>query len=110
MNVLFVCTSNKDRSPALEKHFREKYPKHQYSSSGINQYLCSVHGGRYLNQANINWADLVVYAHDVHHEKSSQRFIFGPTQAFIVLNCGTFNPKFPEEYINKAEEKLKPLL
>ena len=39
MNILFICTSNNDRSPALEKYYREKYPEHKYKRAGINKYF-----------------------------------------------------------------------
>lgn len=46
MNILFLCTSNKDRSPALEKHFREKYPMHKYRSA-ISREITQNYGSFY---------------------------------------------------------------
>ena len=48
MKVVFICTSNKDRSPALEKYFKKVYPQHTFSSAGVNQYFCGKKDTKYL--------------------------------------------------------------
>ena len=67
MNVLFVCTSNKDRSPALVEYFKAAYPIHEYRSAGLNKYLCcKKHLTHYLSADDIEWANLVVFGEKIH--------------------------------------------
>lgn len=108
---IFICTSNADRSPSMEKYFRENYPQHEYRSAGINQYHTSKKGTHYITQEDINWADFVVYAEDIHHTKVLERMIIPPAQAFIILNCGEYEKgSVNEDYIKRAESKLKSYL
>lgn len=44
MNILFICTSNKDRSPALQEYFSIIYPQHAFKSAGVNKYFTKKHG------------------------------------------------------------------
>jgi len=69
MNVLFICTSNKDRSPALEKYFKFMYPKHEYRSAGVNKYFCEKKSTHYVTYNDLYvWADLIVCAEKIHIE------------------------------------------
>jgi predicted protein tyrosine phosphatase len=36
--VLFICSSNKDRSKALVEYFKDVAPGNEYQSAGINKY------------------------------------------------------------------------
>lgn len=111
MNILFICTSNADRSPALEKYFRERYPQHEYRSAGINKYFTSKKGTHYLTQEDMDWADLIVFAESKHLMFTDRDFSLSPSQATFVLNCGNYlKGALHEGYLTCAEQKLKLIL
>lgn len=113
LNILFLCTSNKDRSPVLEQYFCANYPKHSYRSAGINKYFCEKKKTHYLTDEDIQWADLIVYAENIHLEVIQKKFSV-PTKHLVngvILNCGEYSQGcIGEDYLTKAEEKLKPFL
>lgn len=105
MNVLFVCTSNKDRSPALEKHFRAILPKHQYRSAGINKYHTRRKNTRYLENDDVEWADLIVCAEHIHSQKIEERFP-NVMRHETTLGLGDYSGDNMGEYVKKAEGLL----
>lgn len=127
MNILFVCTSNKDRSPALHKYFLMNYPAHTYKSAGVNRYFTGKHKTTYLTQETVNWADLIVLAEDIHYAivkrdftpVTQQQEAFWKGKKIIVLNLGDFKKETfvavaghlprvlpDEDYLTKAEYKI----
>jgi predicted protein tyrosine phosphatase len=109
MKILFVCTSNKDRSPALEAYFSEVYPDHQYRSAGVNEYFTGKHGTHYLTVNDICWADIIVYAEDVHYDVACEKFP-GTGIGFkdcLVLRLGEYREgQLGEDYLMAADRKL----
>lgn len=113
--VLFVCTSNKDRSPALEKYFRELYPHNDYSSAGINEYFCKKKGTKYITAYAIAKADILVFAEDVHFIVTAKNF----TESFnnngykqiICLNLGDYEQgNINDKYLLHADLKVGEVL
>lgn len=92
MNVLFVCTSNKDRSPALEKYFSETYPQHTYKSAGVNKYFCGKKGTTYLSVELLSEADIIVFAEDIHYSIAKRDFSEGVSDNGMVIKY-TWNNK-----------------
>lgn len=108
LKIIFICTSNKDRSVALEKFFREKYPQNEYRSAGINKYFTTVKGTHYLTEEDVAWVDLMVFAETIHHAITHKRFLDMGLKKSIILNCGEYEQgNVGEDYLLKAEEKLK---
>ena len=72
MNILFICTSNKDRSPALEAYFRDNYPQHEFRSAGINKYFCEKKGTHYITMEDLEWVDsklgFMVFCEQIHFD------------------------------------------
>ena len=109
-NICYICSSNKDRSPALERYFKEVYPLHSYRSAGVNKYFTTKNNTTYLSQEALDWADLIVFAEPIHHQVASKNFELGDKQ-YIVLSCGEFAQGcLNDDYLTKAEEILKPYL
>ena len=129
LNIIFLCSSNKDRSPALEQYFTENYPHHEYKSAGMNRYFTQKKGTQYLTNELIYWANMVVFAEDIHlsvfcrdfdfkaiprnipgihgfvesnfasHPPSDSRML----KSYCILNCGHYSPDAMDTYITKAE-------
>lgn len=109
--IIFICTSNADRSVALERYFREKYPQHEYRSAGINEYHTTKKGTHLVNQDDVDWADLIVYAEDVHRDKISKWVSVPADRNFIVLNSGKYEKgNVSAEYLLKSDRKLQSIL
>ena len=115
--ILFVCTSNADRSPALEKYFREFYPEHKYKSAGINNFHCARKGNHYIEQADIDWADVLIFCEQIHQEIVFRNFSFydeaNPTKkkSGLILGLGEYEKgNINDNYLLKAKDKLKTIL
>ncbi len=110
-HVLVICTSGKDRSPALAAYLTDNYPQHTFSSAGINAYFCHKHGTNLLKQNDINEADILVFCEEIHEKLAFERYEFEHTQD-IVLNCGHFFLGTPmaEDWLTKAHDKLRDVL
>lgn len=116
MNILFVCTSNKDRSPALETHFRVNHPKHEYRSAGINSWFTKKHGTHHVTSDDIRWADAIIYAEDIHYKYCFERFAHVVMRwndiRHEILSVGANITNIDEQlaYLTVCAIKLKPLL
>lgn len=83
MNILFICTANRDRSRTAEIHFQNKYREHRFRSAGINKYLSERHGGLHVKKYMLDVADRVICAEHIHSD-------------WIVQNIG-------KQYLSKIE-------
>lgn len=132
MKILFVCTSNKDRSPALEKYFTDNYPEHEFKSAGVNKYFTGKHGTHYLTVEDILWADLLVTAERVHLDIIARDFNAVPPKNFTYrtymkfflpltlekesikkvysLDIFEVTREMLEEYVVRAEFIIQPFL
>ena len=134
--TLFVCTSNFDRSPALEKYFSDNYPQHEFRSAGINKYFCGHKGTHLIDMDDLRWANIIVWCEDIHFRIVSERFDlwrentgnnrgtlfytdhdsrFYKDEKYyfqeVTLNLGTYEQGcIGEDYLTRAEEKLKHIL
>ena len=107
MNILFICTSNKDRSVALEQYFKANYPDNEYRSAGINKYFTSQKGTHYLTNEDIEWANLIICAEDIHKQITIKNFNSSKNKPIITLNLGEYKQgQIGEDYLIKAEEKI----
>lgn len=68
MNILFVCTANRDRSRTAEIHFQNKYPLDNFRSAGINKFLSEKYGGVHLKKYMLDIADRIICAEYKHSD------------------------------------------
>jgi len=108
-NVLFVCTSNQDRSPALEKHFKNLFPQHEYRSAGINKYHTTKKGNHVITQEDVYWADIIVCAETVHRKFISDNFQISERTEYV-LNMGDYKHGQMDQYVKDAEKRLNGAL
>jgi predicted protein tyrosine phosphatase len=116
LNVLFICTSNKDRSPALENYFSGAYPKNNYKSAGVNKYFCGKKDTQYLTLEMLQESDVIVFAEKIHGEIVLRDFPeFGKDETkkecICILGIGEYEQgKVNDDYLMKADLKLKSIL
>jgi predicted protein tyrosine phosphatase len=68
LNVLFICSQNRLRSPTAEQVFAD-YPDIETASAGTNQ-----DAEEPLTPELLQWADLIFVMEKTHRNKLSQRF------------------------------------
>jgi predicted protein tyrosine phosphatase len=66
MNILFVCSANKDRSKTAEDYFSAKYKDINFDSAGTNLKICHQLGTNYIEEHQLEWAD-TVYVMETKH-------------------------------------------
>lgn len=113
MKILFLCTSNKDRSPALEKYFSDNYPMHEFRSAGINKYFTEQNNTHFLTKDDIVWADEIVAAETIHAAKAIEKYVSVFTEIekhILILDLGEFTEHSREDYLLKADNKLQQFI
>ena len=66
MNILFICSANKQRSKTAEDYFAQKYPDHEFSSAGTNIKICRQEGTTELTEDLLRWADRIFVMEKKH--------------------------------------------
>jgi predicted protein tyrosine phosphatase len=59
-NILFVCSANVNRSPSAELWFTIRNPENKYESAGSCRAACRIHGGNYVSEEQLQWADRII--------------------------------------------------
>jgi len=126
MNVLIIDTANKDKAPALAAFLTPLWAANVYRSKGVSSTYSA--GPDYLVQADIDWADVIVFAEDVHAEMAALRFPAmagnplspaGISKKVIILNIPDYyvygasagqQTMATEAYMTKVQLKLNTLL
>tara|TARA_B110000902_G_scaffold11883_1_gene14312 strand:- start:51 stop:392 length:342 start_codon:yes stop_codon:yes gene_type:complete len=72
-SVLFVCSANVDRSKTAEDYFSAIYPNLEFRSCGTNKSICFQEGSNYLDEEDLEWAD-VIYVMERKHLKAIKSF------------------------------------
>ncbi len=68
-SILFVCSANKDRSKTAEDYFSERYPDVRFDSAGTNKSICLQLGTSYIQQKQLDCAD-IIYVMEQKHLKA----------------------------------------
>ncbi len=71
MNILFLCTSNIQRSKTAENFFKSKYPLHDIKSAGLSEKYCKHYGSTLCTLELLDWADKVFVMEPMHVERLS---------------------------------------
>lgn len=66
LNILFVCSANKDRSRTAEDYFRGQYPEINFDSAGTNKKICDQIGTNYINKEQLDFADKIFVMEQKH--------------------------------------------
>ncbi|MCG9732340.1 hypothetical protein L1D44_21400 [Shewanella sp. Isolate13] len=66
MNILFLCTANKQRSKTAEELFRAANKSNQYKSAGLSAKYVGKAGATLCTPELLEWADKI-YVFEVAH-------------------------------------------
>jgi predicted protein tyrosine phosphatase len=69
INILFICSANKDLSKTAEDYFSENYSGYRFDSAGTNKKTCNQLGTNYIEEDQLDWADKI-YAMESKHLKA----------------------------------------
>ena len=79
MNILFLCTSNLNRSKTAEDHFAVKDPLLVYRSAGLSEKECKRNSTTLCSEELLEWSDVVFVMEDEHvrriEQYTGQRFV-----------------------------------
>ncbi len=106
MNILFVCSANRDRSRTAEIHFQHKHPELRFRSAGINDFLSKRHGGIYLERYMLDQASRIVCMEQEHANYILKRFDGQYHDKIEILNLGDTEPFMAAGLIAMLEEKF----
>lgn len=115
MNFLYVCSSNKDRSPALCDYIAAGNKQHKHKSAGINKHFCTKHKTSLITKEDVDWADVIVCMEFVHYKRMKELFKLDEqtpdwlkNKVAIVLNNGEFTQgtSAAEDWLMRAEDKI----
>lgn len=107
MNILFVCSANKDRSKTAEDYFAMKYPEMEFDSAGVNKKTCQQLGTNYLDKEHVGWADKI-YVMETKHKQAMSAIVGNDYSKKIVVLHIKDNYKYNDkELIKLLEGKVK---
>jgi predicted protein tyrosine phosphatase len=66
MNILFICSANKDRSKTAEDYFSKKYAQFSFDSAGTNKKIYSQLGTNYIQDDQLELADKIYVMENKH--------------------------------------------
>ncbi|MCG9710627.1 hypothetical protein L1D46_17705 [Pseudoalteromonas sp. Isolate3] len=73
MNILFLCTSNLNRSKTAERHFATKEPHIHFRSAGLSKKECQRNGTILCTEEMLVWADLI-YVMEAEHIRRIEEY------------------------------------
>lgn len=68
MNILFLCSSNINRSKTAETYFRAHYPEHTFKSAGLNEKSCRDNGTNFATESMLAEADRIYVMEEKHRQ------------------------------------------
>ena len=96
LNILFVCSKNKWRSPTAETIYRHDN-RFNVRSAGT-----SASAKKHISQRDINWADLILVMENKHHKRIINEYNYLQLPRIIVLDI-------PDRYQYMASELISIL-
>jgi len=107
MNILFICTANRDRSKTAEHIFRIKYPDYNFMSAGINQEMCLTYRGVYVEYQMCLKADKIYCMENLHAQYLLREFGSQIIQKIEILEIEDNEEYMSDKLIKELELKFK---
>lgn len=107
MNILFVCSANRDRSRTAEIYFQNKYIEHRFRSCGTNKFLSQRHGGVVIERYMLDVADRIICAEHTHMDLIVEKFGKQYLNKIEVLRLGDTKTFMDPELIEMLEILFK---
>ncbi len=102
MKVLFICSSNDQRSKVAQEYFCIKYPKYDFKSAGTNYNKCKNLGTNKLTDDLLIWADKIFVMQEHHYNMIKKYGTVQCNDKVTVLNI-------PDDYQNHEKNLIEQL-
>lgn len=106
MNILFVCSANKDRSRTAEDYFAIKYPELEFDSAGTNKKICNQLGTNYIAQDQLEMANCVYVMEEKHLQAINDLFGSVYNHKITVLNVADVYEYGTKALVDVLKEKI----
>ena len=112
MNILFLCTSNKNRSKTAEDFYRVSCKHHEFKSAGLSQKYCLRYGSTLCSIEMLSWADIVFVMQEFHKKRIAEHGGESYLKKIEVLHIQDIYSYMQLELLEKlrSHEKLQFLL
>jgi len=107
MNILFICSANKDRSKTAEDYFSEQYSDINFDSAGTNKKLCNQLGTNFISNDQLDWADKIYVMEQKHHKAIKENFNKSYSNKITILNIKDIFKYGSKDLIHILEEKVR---
>ena len=107
MNILFVCSANKDRSKTADDYFSKKYPEIHFDSAGTNLKICQKLGTNPMTEELAQWADEIIVMEKKHRDLINSHTAENYAKKIRVLNIPDVYKYYQKELIELLEEKVQ---
>lgn len=106
MNILFVCSANKQRSKTAEDYFSVKSLSHNFHSVGTNPKICNTEGTNLITEDDLVWADLVFTMEDKHRKIINKHTNKTYNSKITVLNIPDIYKYYQKELLEILDRKV----
>ncbi len=106
MNVLFVCSANKQRSKTAEDYFSSKSANHKFYSVGTNSKICNKEGTNLIVEDDLIWADLVYVMEEKHRKIINKHTNKAYNSIIKVLHIPDIFKYYQKELLLLLDEKI----
>lgn len=105
-SILFICSSNKDRSKTAEDYFSKHYPNLSFDSAGTNKNTCNKLGTNYISKEQLDLADKVFVMENKHLKAIKALFGNKYYSKITVLNINDIYKYGSKELIEVLNTKI----
>ena len=109
MNILFLCTSNVNRSKTAEQHFAVQEPLVHFRSAGMSQKECQLNGTTLCTEALLAWADVIFVMETEHIRRIEQHTGTQYLDKILNLNIPDVYQFGSRELIEQLEARRKAM-
>lgn len=109
MKILFLCTSNKNRSKTAEKVFSEMTP-HDVASAGLSAKYCEKEQGVLCTESMLKDADIVYVFEEAHLERIQQHTGSKYTNKIVNLGIDDVYTFMDDSLIELLQSKCADLM
>jgi len=107
MNILFVCSANKDRSKTADDYFSEKFPQFNFESAGTNLKICHQLGTNPMTEELAEWADEIIVMEKKHKDFINRLSSQNYSKKIRVLNIPDYFKYYQKELVEILTEKVQ---
>lgn len=107
MKILFLCTSNVNRSRTAEEYFRSECPENEYRSAGLSEKYCKKYNSTLCTEQLLLWADKVYVMEQAHIDRVVSYVGNKYSKKMISLEIEDIYQFMDQSLINELKSKAK---